>query len=102
MEFASDLGAEGLQDAKYTITSTRAAEAQFSADDAKLQAQTVINAADDTEEVQAEHALLEMGPKAIPVLTDAMSQAGPDGKTRLQKVIRALAPPSLDASTHQR
>jgi hypothetical protein len=102
LELASDLGAEGLEDAKYTVTSTRAAEAQFNADDAKLQAQTMINAADDTEEVQAEHALLEMGPKAIPVLADAMSQAGPDGKARLQKVIRALAPPSLTASMHQR
>jgi hypothetical protein len=102
LELASDLGADGLQDAKYTVTSTRAAEAQFNADDAKLQAQTIINAADDTEEVQAEHALLEMGPKAIPVLTDAMSQAGPDGKARLQRVIRALAPPSLAASLRQR
>jgi len=102
LELASDLGAEGLEDAKYTVTSTRAAEAQFNADDAKLQAQAMINAADDTEEVQAEHALLEMGPKAIPVLTDAMSQAGPDGKARLQKVIRAVAPPSLAASMHQR
>ncbi|MGD0388468.1 MAG: hypothetical protein ABSC42_05875 [Tepidisphaeraceae bacterium] len=102
LELASDLGAEGLEDAKYTVTSTRAAEAQFNADDAKLQAQTMINAADDTEEVQAEHALLEMGSKAIPVLSDAMSQAGADGKTRLQKVIRALSPPSLAASMHQR
>jgi hypothetical protein len=102
LELASDLGAEGLEDAKYTVTSTRAAEAQFNADDAKMQAQTMVNAADDTEEVQAEHALLEMGPKAIPALTDAMSQAGPDGKLRLQKVIRAIAPPTLSASMHQR
>jgi hypothetical protein len=43
-----------------------------------------------------------MGSKAIPVLSDAMSQAGADGKTRLQKVIRALSPPSLAASMHQR
>jgi hypothetical protein len=102
LELASDLGADGLEDAKYTVTSARAAEAQFSADDAKLQAQAMIYAADDTEEVQAEHALLEMGPKAIPVLTDAMSQASPDGKARLQKLIRSLAPPTLAASMHQR
>jgi hypothetical protein len=100
LELASDLGAEGLEEAKYTVTSTRAAEAQFNADNAKLQAQTVINAADDTEEVQAEQALLEMGPKAIPVLTEAMSQGGPEGKARLQKVLRALAPPALADSMH--
>ena len=53
---------------------------QFKVDDAKLQAQTMINAADDTEESQAEHALMEMGPKVVPVLEDAMSQADPGGR----------------------
>jgi hypothetical protein len=101
LELASDLGAEGLEDAKYTVTSTRAAEAQFNVDNARLQAQTMINAAEDTEEVQAEQALLEMGPKAIGVLTEVMSQAGPEGKARLKRLIGVLAPPALAASMHQ-
>jgi hypothetical protein len=101
LESAYDLGADGLEDAKYTISSTRAAEAQFKADDAKLQAQTMINAADDTEESQAEHALMEMGPKVVPVLQDAMSDADPEARGRLQRVIRAVSPPTLLASIHQ-
>jgi hypothetical protein len=101
LESAYDLGADGLEDAKYTISSTRAAEAQFKADDAKLQVQTMINAADDTEESQAEHALMEMGPKAVPVLEDAMPQADQEDRARLQRVIRAVSPPTLLASIHQ-
>jgi len=101
LESAYDLGTDGLADAKYTITSTRAGEAQFKADDAKLQAQTMINAADDTEESQAEKALTDMGPKVVPVLNDLMADAEPDAKARLQKVIRAVSPPSLSASMHQ-
>ena len=101
LELAYDLGAEGLDDAKYTISSTRAAEAQFKADDAKLQVQTMINAADDTEESQAEQALLDMGPKALPVLNDALAGADESGKGRLNKVIREISPPTLLASMHQ-
>ena len=101
LESAYELGTEGLEDAKYTISSTRAAEAQFKADDAKLQAQTMINAADDTEEAQAEHALMEMGPKVVPVLEDLMKSAEADARSRLQQVIRAVSPPTLLASMHQ-
>jgi hypothetical protein len=100
LELASDLGNDGIEDAKYTVTSTRAAEAQFKADDAKLQAQTLVNAQDDTEENQAEHALLEMGPKAIGALTAYKSEVDDQGRTRIQKVIRQLSPPSILASMH--
>jgi hypothetical protein len=92
-----DLGSDGLDDAKYTISSTRAAEAQFNADDAKTQAETMINAADDTEESQAEDALLEMGPKALKVLNDELAKADGVGKTRLQKIIDSVSPPSITA-----
>jgi hypothetical protein len=101
LESAYDLGTDGLEDAKYTITTTRAAEAQFKPDDVKLQAQTMIDAADDTEESQAEHALTEMGPKIVPVLKDLIAQADPSARTRLQRVIRAVSPPTLSASSHQ-
>ncbi len=98
MESMDDLGAEGLADAKYTISSTRQAEAQFSPDDANVQAQTLINAADDTEQDEAEHALLEMGPKSLPVLNHALSTADDRARIRLQKVIDAVSPPTITAA----
>jgi hypothetical protein len=101
LDSAHDLGSDGLDDAKYTISSTRAAEAQFKADDAKLQVQTMIDAADDTEESQAEHALMDMGPKVLPVLRAAMAGADPQAQGRLQRVIRSVSPPSIMASVHQ-
>jgi hypothetical protein len=101
LELASDLGSDGIDDAKYTVTSTRAAEAQFKADDAKIQVQTLVNAQDDTEESQAEHAILEMGPKAIPTLKTFMSQLDEEGQARVQKVIRQLSPPSILGSIHE-
>jgi len=101
LESAYDLGTDGLEDAKYTITSTRQAEAQFKTDDAKLQAQTMINAADDTEESQAEHALLEMGPKILPVMQDDLSQTDGQDRARILRVIRAVSPPSILTSSHQ-
>jgi hypothetical protein len=100
LELASDLGNDGIEDAKYTVTSTRAAEAQFKPDDAKLQAQTLIEAQDDTEEGQAEHALLEMGPKAIEPLKAYMSQVDEQGRARIQRVIRQLLPPSITSALH--
>jgi hypothetical protein len=101
LDLAYDLGSEGLDDAKYTISSVRAAEAQFKVDDAKLQVQTMINAADDTEESQAEQAILEMGPKALPVLKDALANAEDVGRGRINKVIRQISPPAILASMHQ-
>jgi hypothetical protein len=90
-----EIGADGLADAKYTVTTTRAAEAQFNADDAKTQAETVVNAADDTEEQQAEHALTEMGPKALPVIKAEIAKADEDGKAKLAKIVTQLMPPGL-------
>ncbi len=93
LDLAYDLGSEGLDDAKYEISNVRAAEAQFKPDDAKLQVQTMINAADDTEESQAEQAIQDMGPKAIPTLRDALASADDDtAKARVNKMIRALRP----------
>jgi hypothetical protein len=101
LDLAYDLGSEGLDDAKYTISSVRAAEGQFKPDDAKLQVQTMINAADDTEESQAEQAILEIGPKALPVLKDALAAADDSGKGRINKVIRQISPPAILASLRQ-
>jgi hypothetical protein len=95
LDSADDLGAEGLANAKFAITSTRAAEAQYSPADAKVQVQTLVNAYDDTEEQQAEQAVMDMGPKALPILKDALAKADDSGKARLEKVIAAVAPPPL-------
>jgi hypothetical protein len=90
-----DLGAEGLADAKYTISTTRTAETQFNAADAKTQAETVVNASDDTEEQQAAHALAEMGPKALPMIKDEMLKADDVSKNKLAKIAADLSPPGL-------
>jgi hypothetical protein len=63
--------------------------------------QTMINAADDTEESQAEQAILEIGPKALPVLKDALAAADDSGKGRINKVIRQISPPAILASLRQ-
>lgn len=98
LESMRDLGTEGFEDAKYTISSTRQAEAQFNADDAKVQVQTLIDAADDTEQEEAEHAILEMGPKALTTLKHALTTADTVDKARIQKMIDAVSPPSLTAA----
>jgi hypothetical protein len=95
LDSTDDLGTEGMANAKFAISSTRAAEAQFNPDDAKVQVQTLVNAYDDTEEQQAEQAILDMGPKALPILKDALAKADDSGKARLEKVITAVAPPPL-------
>jgi hypothetical protein len=95
LDSADDLGTEGLANAKFAISSTRAAEAQFNPADAKVQVQTLVNAYDDTEEQQAEQAVMDMGPKALPILRDALAKADDSSKARLEKVISAVAPPPL-------
>jgi len=98
LESADDLGKEGLADLKYTISDTRAAEAAFDKDDAKVQAQTLVGAADETEADQAEHALLEMGPKALGVLRSVAANASDAGRARLDRVIEAVSPPPITAA----
>ena len=101
IESMRDLGDEGFDDAKYTITSTRQAEAQFNPDDAKVQVQTLLNAADDTEQAEAEHAIQEMGPKALPALNHAFADAQDnEDRARLNKMIDAVSPPTLTAAMH--
>jgi len=95
LDSTGDLGTEGLANAKFAISSTRAAEAQFNSEDAKVQVQTLVNAYDDTEEQQAEQAVMDMGPKALPILKDALAKTDDAQKVRLQKVITAVAPPPL-------
>jgi hypothetical protein len=96
LESVDDLGKEGLEDLKYTVSNTRAAEGAFNADDAKLQAQTLVRAADDTEADQAEHALMEMGPKAVDAIQTVAASASDAGRQRLDRLIDSLSPPPID------
>jgi hypothetical protein len=103
LESMRDLGDEGFADAKYTISSTRQAEAQFDPANAKVQVQVLLEAADDTEQAEAEHAILEMGPKALPALNHALAAARERvDRVRLTKMIDAVSPPSLTLAMQPR
>ncbi|MGA3066196.1 MAG: hypothetical protein ABSF29_05035 [Tepidisphaeraceae bacterium] len=95
IESSADLGKDGLADLRQQIADTRAAEVQFSADQARTQATTLATAADDTEADQAEQALLAMGIKAIPIIQEVQKGATDLGKTQLQRVIDTLAVPAI-------
>ncbi|MDP9173416.1 MAG: hypothetical protein M3O30_06065 [Planctomycetota bacterium] len=90
-----DLGGDGLSYLKTTISDTRDAESKFSTENARAQAQTLANAADDTEAEQAEHTLVEMGPKANSVLAEVAAKANDVGKARLHRVLDDVMPPPL-------
>jgi len=64
--------------------------------------QTLINAYDDTEEQQAEQAVLDMGYQALPILKDALVKADDAGKAKLQKVMPRLLPRRCPSNNIQR
>jgi hypothetical protein len=98
LEGADDLGADGLADLKNTISDTRTAESQFNPAQAKIQALALAQAADDTEADQAEHTLLEMGPKALDAIQSVLTTTTTDvGKARLTRVIKAISPGPISA-----
>jgi hypothetical protein len=98
LEGADDLGADGLADLKNTISDTRTAESQFNPAQAKIQALALAQAADDTEADQAEHTLLEMGPKALDAIQSVLANTATDlGKTRLTRVIKSISPGPISA-----
>jgi hypothetical protein len=67
-----------------------------------LQATTLANAADDTEAEQAEHTLIEMGPKALQTVREISDKATTVGKARLAKVMDAVTPHPLEAGSSSR
>jgi hypothetical protein len=95
IQSGDDLDADGMADLKRQIADVRAAEAAFNPADAQVQANVLANAADATEAQEAEHALLEMGPKALTVIQAAAAQAPPAGQTRLTRIAQAVSPPSI-------
>ncbi len=96
---AKDYDANGRADLKRQIGEVRKSE---SAVDDKQIAQQVHAAAfaeDDTEANEAEEAIKQMGPKAIPELQKVMPDAPPAGKTRLKRLTEELTPPMVAAES---
>ena len=98
LESLDELGKDGLDDLKYTISDTRGAEAALDPKDANLQAQTLVRAADETEAGQAEHALDEMGPKALDAVKSVAASANDEGRARLDRVIDSISPPPIESA----
>jgi hypothetical protein len=97
-ETAADLGNDGLESLKTTILETRDAERKLNLEDARLQAATLANAADETEARDAEHALLEMGPNAMDAMKEVAAKSSAIGKARLQRVMDVVGLPAIDGA----
>jgi hypothetical protein len=95
LDYADDLGTDGIDSIKNTISQTRSSESQFKQDEAKTQAHTLATAADDTEAGDAGHALVEMGVKAIPAIQAEILTADDEAKQRLSAVVKQLSPPPI-------
>jgi hypothetical protein len=87
---------EAVKDLQQRIDAVRKADAAFSDKDAKFQAETLANAVDETEAADADKALVQMGPKALPAVKEQMPNANAAGKTRLQRIVDDLSPPPAD------
>jgi hypothetical protein len=95
LEASDDLGSNGIADLKREIDETRAADSQFSADQAAAEARTLANAADDTEADEAEQALENMGYRAEGAVEEVMRNVGETGKERLERVLNAISVPTM-------
>jgi hypothetical protein len=92
----ADMNSETLNDLKAFVAKVRAA-APASSDQTTAQVEAVAAAHDDTEADQAEKAITEIGPDAIPLLEMRLNTANDAGKTRLRHLIDDLSPPALSA-----
>jgi len=92
----ADMNSETMNDLKVFVAKTRAAS-PVAADQLGTQVDTVATAHDDTEDEQAEKAITEIGPDAVPALQERMKTANDAGKTRLRHLIDDLSPPALSA-----
>jgi hypothetical protein len=91
----ADMNSETVNDLKSFISRTRGAT--VSSDQLAAQVDAVATAHDDTEAEQAEKALQDIGPDALPALQARLGTANDAGKTRLKHVIDDLSPPPLSA-----
>jgi hypothetical protein len=85
------------------VADTRKDERSLMPDQARAQAQTLAGAQDDTEAEQAEQALRDMGPKAVPGIRQVLDAAvtSNQGKAQLAKLIKELLPPAIEGVTTQ-
>jgi hypothetical protein len=95
LELSDDLGPDGIADLRHQIADTRAADSQFSPEQARLQARTLARAADETEADQAEQTLENMGYRAIASIEHVMKSVSETGKARLQRVLNAIQVPPI-------
>jgi hypothetical protein len=86
---------------KQLVEETRKADASLTDEQMKVQAEAYANAQDDTEADQAEEALRQMGPRAVPMIEQVMKEASDIGKHRLATVAKDLTPPIEDVATTQ-
>jgi hypothetical protein len=92
----ADMNSETMNDLKSFVAKTRAA-APTSSDQVAAQVDAVANAHDDTEASEAEKAITDIGPDAVPALEARLKTANDAGKTRLRQLIQDLSPPALSA-----
>jgi hypothetical protein len=84
-----------VNDLKTFVAKTRAST--VNSDQLNAQVDTVANAHDDTEAGEAEKAIADIGPDALPALQARLATANDAGKTRLKHLIDDLSPPALSA-----
>jgi len=92
----ADMNSETMNDLKAFVTKTRTA-APVNNDQLTAQVDTVANAHDDTEASEAEKAIEDIGPDAVPMLEARMKTANDAGRTRIRHLIDDLSPPALSA-----
>jgi hypothetical protein len=92
----ADINSETMNDLKAFVTKTRSAP-PVNNDQLTAQVETVATAHDDTEASEAEKAIEDIGPDAVPMLDARMKTANDAGKTRIRHLIDDLSPPALSA-----
>ena len=90
----ADMNSETMNDLKAFVTKTRSA-APPSNDQLAAQVETVASAHDDTEASEAEKAIEDIGPAAVPMLEERIKTANDAGRTRLRHLVDDLSPPAL-------
>jgi 3-phosphoglycerate kinase len=90
----ADMNSETMNDLKAFVTKTRSAPAPAN-DQLAAQVETVASAHDDTEAADAEKAIQDIGPSAVPLLQERIKTANDAGRTRLRHLIDDLSPPAL-------
>jgi hypothetical protein len=92
----ADMNSETMNDLKAFVTKTRAT-APINNDQLAAQVDTVATAHDGTEAAEAEKAITEIGPDAVPMLEARIKTADDAGRTRLRHLISDLSAPALSA-----